>query len=147
MSEQAIEPFKFARSRRRQTGTIPVERLPRLSDILRSSEGEVSYLLEGDADPDGRLFLVLRVQADLELICQRCMGEMQQKVSLDTRYLLTESDVDAAQFEKNMGMREGLEVLLAQGPLNLESLVEDEILLALPFSPRHDEENCRFAAL
>jgi uncharacterized protein len=146
MSEQAIDAPKFARSGRRLKGAIPVERLRRLQDVLRVTEGVLEYELVGSVDPQGRAFLDLNVQTVLVLTCQRCLGEMRHGISLDIRYLLAASEAEAARLEKQAALQEGLEVLVVQTPLNIEPMIEDEVMLALPYSPRHEKDACRSAA-
>ena len=40
-----------------------------------------------------------------------------------------------------------LEVVLAAAPLDPAELVEDELVLAMPFAPRHPDDACAAAAL
>jgi uncharacterized protein len=145
MSEQAIDALKLARSGRRLKGMISVEGLHRLRDVLRVTEGNVQYELVGGVDPLGQPYLDLNVQTVLALTCQRCLGELRHNLSLDVRYLLAASDAEAARLEKQTALRQGLEVLVVGTPLDIEPMIEDEVMLALPFSPRH-ETACRSAA-
>jgi uncharacterized protein len=146
MSEQAIDAPKFARSGRRLKGVIPVEGLHRLRDVLHVKEGNVEYELVGGVDPQGRPYLDLNVQTVLALTCQRCLGELRHNMSLDVRYLLVASEAEATRLEKQTALQQGLEVLVVETSLNIEPMIEDEVMLALPYSPRHEKEACRSAA-
>ena len=59
-------------------------------------------------------------------------------VARRTVTLLAKSDGDADALDADSDD----EVLVADHPLDPNELVEDELLLTLPFAPRHDEGLC-----
>ena len=83
-----------------------------------------------------RLFLELSVKADMPLVCQRCIKPMPFKLDETSRIVLFADDesLDAA-----MLADDELEGILTEKELDVRELVEDQILMALPFSPRHEE--------
>jgi uncharacterized protein len=54
-------------------------------------------------------------------------------VSQHTELLLAHDEAEMARLDNDSE----LEVVLAQGPLDPLTLVEDELVLATPFAPRH----------
>ena len=72
------------------------------------------------------------------LECQRCLAPFAYPVAQRTVTVLarSESDADALDAESDD------EVLVADHPLEPVALVEDELLLTLPFAPMHAEGAC-----
>ena len=86
--------------------------------------GSILKALGGDLD----------VSARPEVVCQRCMQPMRWPVKVKSRIALV-SDYDAAD-----RVPEGLEVFLVEGDsVSVRDLVDEEIMLALPNVPRHEE--------
>jgi uncharacterized protein len=75
----------------------------------------------------------------LHLQCQRCLGRLEYPlfVSNTLRLALPGS----AELEE-----EDVEAIEASSELDVAGLVEDEIILSLPYSPRHGDGACRQAA-
>ena len=103
------------------------------------SEGEtVHWRVQGDMRklPDGRTLPWLHLSATLNvtLQCQRCLGPVSEPVAVDSdfRFVPTEAQAEAEDADAEE------EVLALPPRLNLVSLIEDEILLALPLVPRHE---------
>jgi len=75
----------------------------------------------------------IRLEAQLQLICQRCMQRMPLPVRTDSRVLVVESEREADEVPT------GWETYLApEGRLSLEALAAEELLLALPIVPLHE---------
>ncbi len=113
--------------------TIPLSELPRVSRELTGTEGaargRVRFLRErGNADAD------LTVNAQPEVVCQRCMQAMRWPIDDHSRLALV-SDYAAAD-----RVPQDLEVFLVEGDsVSVRDLVDEEIMLALPHVPRHAE--------
>jgi uncharacterized protein len=136
MSHQpVIDGFEFASAGATQQGTLPLSRFERLRDVLASHAGDVAYEVKGMRDERGRPSLQLRVQGTLQLRCQRCLEPLAYQVSADELLVLAatqaEIDADPADVQSPDRVLAGKEMALAQ-------LVEDELILALPYAPRHE---------
>src|SRR5690349_3799902 len=137
MSHQpVIDGFEFASAGATQQGGLPLSGFPRLRDMLASDEGEVAYQLKGVRDERGRPSLRLRVDGTLQLRCQRCLGAMDFEVKADELLVLaaTQAEIDADPADVDAPDR-----VLAAKEMSVASLVEDELILAVPYAPRHDE--------
>ncbi len=137
MSHQpVIDGFEFASAGATQQGILPLSGFPRLRDMLASDEGEVAYQLRGVRDERGRAGLRLRVEGELRLRCQRCLGPMAFEVKADELLVLaaTQAEIDADPAEVDAPDR-----VLAGKEMSVADLVEDELILAVPYAPRHDE--------
>ncbi len=130
-----IHSVEFARDGGELSGVIPLKSMTRLSDQLASPDGQVEWHLTGGVDKIERPFLRLRVRADLELVCQRCLGTMPFRVDADT--VLTQFP-DEEKLDEAVVQEDELEGIVFEPELDVEMLVEDEVLLALPYSPRHE---------
>jgi uncharacterized protein len=137
MSHQpVIDGFEFASAGATQQGVLPLSGFGRLRDTLASDEGEVAYELKGVRDERGRPSLRLRVEATLQLRCQRCLGPMAYEVKADELLVLaaTQAEIDADPTDVESPDR-----VLAGKEMRVADLVEDELILALPYAARHDE--------
>lgn len=142
MSHQpVIDGFEFASAGATQQGVLPLSAFERLRDALASQAGEVAYELKGERDARGRPSLRLRVHGTLQLRCQRCLAPLAFEVSADELLVLaaTQAEIDA-----DPGDVESPDRVLAAKEMAVADLVEDELILALPYAPRH--EHCAAGA-
>ena len=135
-----IDGLEFARSRGRLSGDWPIADLPRLEGVVRSGTS-LQYVLEGVPEEQGRPALRLRVSGTLQLTCQRCLGALEHALRVDALLLLfgSESEIDAVPIDA-----EAPDGVVATKEMMVRDLIEDEVLLASPYAPRH--EGCRTGA-
>lgn len=131
-----INSLEFARNGLASTGDIPLDRLSRLADLLASPVGSLSYTLRGSTDQDGD-FLLLDLDGTILLRCQRCLGELEHIIHQQSQVKLV-----AAESLSAIEDPEGVDCIEALPHLDVWTLVEDELLLGLPFAPRHENEGC-----
>jgi uncharacterized protein len=143
MTEQtSIDGLDFARKSAEIHGTIAVFDFSRLKDQLFSPDGEVHYRLVGGRSAEGQFQLALHLAGRLSLICQRCLGPMEFEIDTDTVFFLVsdENRLPAPEDE-----REDVDYLVADAPIDVVELIEDEVLLGLPLAPMHEDVNCNDA--
>jgi uncharacterized protein len=133
--EPVIDGFEFASAGAKQQGIWPASAFPRLRDTLASEVGEVGYEIEGVHDERGRPALRLRVNGTLQLRCQRCLEPMPFQVQTDETLVLAGSlaEIHADPADANAPDR-----VLGGREMRVRELVEDEVILALPYAPRHE---------
>ena len=138
--EPVIDGFEFASAGARQQGIWPASDFPRLRDMLASDCGEVAYEIEGVHDERGRAALRLRVNGILQLRCQRCLEAMPFEVHTDETLVLagTLAEIHAEPADAKAPDR-----VLAGKEMPVRELVEDEVILALPYAPRHESCSAR----
>ncbi len=138
--EPVIDGFEFASAGAKQQGSWPAGEFPRLRDMLASDAGEVAYEIEGMHDERGRPALRLRVSGMLQLRCQRCLEVLPFEVHTDETLVLagTVAEINAGPVDANAPDR-----VLAGKQMLVRELVEDEIILALPYAPRHESCSAR----
>jgi len=132
-----IDPLRMAESRRLLEGSIALAEMVRLGESLQDTQGEVSISLEFGIDNEGIRFIHGHVQAEVSLICQRCLETM--RYPLDSEFMLglvrstTEAENLPSHYEP---------LLVDDEPLFLRDIIEDELLLALPIVAMHAPEEC-----
>ena len=130
-----IHSADFARERGELSGVLAVAGMGRLHDRLAKVDGKVVWRLLGGVDKLERPFLRLTVESKVELRCQRCLKAMPFEIAADT--VLTQFS-DELTLDEAVAQDEDLEGIVIEPALDVEMLVEDEILLALPYAPRHE---------
>ena len=123
------------------SGVVDPTGLSRLADRLlppdQASRAEIGWRITGGSDSLGRPMLTLSLEGRAFLVCQRCLRPFAVPVEQETMLLLARDEAEL----KVLDAAEP-EVILAKEPVDPVALVEDELLLSLPFSPRHSEREC-----
>ncbi len=102
-----------------------------LPDVTWSARFEARPAPGGEADA----WLSLRAHADVVLECQRCLAPMPFAIRIDREFRFAPSEDAAAELDAE---DEEHDVLATSRAFDLQELLEDELLLALPIVPRHD---------
>ena len=132
------DPFGFARAAGQVKGHLAVSEMSRLQDQLAGNSGEVGYSIRGGLDALDRPQLELEVTGVLMLLCAHCVKPLDYTLDLRSRVLMAHTGA-VPQDDDDPETPEWIEA----GPeLDLQALVEDEILLGLPFSVRHAPGLC-----
>lgn len=135
-----IDGFEFAAAGAKQQGALPLSSFPRLGDLLVSDAGQAAYAVEGVRDAWGRPSLEVKVQATLQVRCQRCLEPMALEVDTESLLVLAATQ---AEIEADVVGPDAPDRVVAGKDMPLADLVEDELILALPYAPRH--ESCTAA--
>lgn len=133
--QMVIDSLKFARDRGQLEGTLPVSGLSRIHDLLTEVSGQVVFRLQGGEGRLGRKQLVLEVDGELPLRCQRCLERIDHPLRIVSTLELIGSEAELSQEDLEDDTRD---FLTAQKDLDVAVLVEDEVILALPPVPRHE---------
>ena len=137
MSHQpTIDGFEFASAGAKQQGDWPLSDFPRLRDMLASDAGQVAYEVTGVRDERGRPSLRLRVSGTLMLRCQRCLEPMAFPVETDETLVLA---ANVAEIHAEPASSQTPDRVVAGKEMALRELIEDELILAVPYAPRHED--------
>ena len=133
--QPVIDGFEFASAGASLRGALPIRDFPRLHDLLAGHDGEVAYEVEGVRDARGRPALRLMLRGKLALRCQRCLDALAFEVRADEVLVLagTQAEIDAEPADAHAADR-----VVAAKEMPVRELVEDELILALPYAPRHE---------
>jgi uncharacterized protein len=131
---RTIDVLELARDAGSVEGELEAARLDRLSRMLVPPMGRIHYWFQGHIDERGRSAASLRIEALLGLSCDLCGERLDWVMDESERFFFVE---DEAQLGALPITPESDEPLLASRRFDLQDLVEEQTILALPISPRH----------
>jgi uncharacterized protein len=116
--------------------SIPLSEFPRVLPLLAAPDGSAAGKVEFGRE--GRTIVAqVKAEADLTLRCQRCLRPMKWPVAAAGRAAVVATPAQADR------VPEALETVLAPDHrISIRDLVEEELLLALPLVPRHEDADC-----
>ncbi len=146
-----LNNVEFAQQLKQMSGECQLSEMSRLVDMLSSASLQASqknllsdsvantavkYSLTGlpakHYDDTAMPMLMLALSVEMPMICQRCLEVMKQSFAFTYRYaicadapeaLLDDDDVDWLEDDMQM---------------DLQALIEDELIMAMPIAPVHD---------
>lgn len=120
-----------------QLATESVADSQELNRVFWQIEGEQ---LSSEIYPRGRFLLHFYVEADPVVVCQRCMKPFRYPLTAETtvEVVRTESQFEDVSDSGEVVLDE-YEKVLANPFLEVLEVVEDELILALPFMPNHED--------
>lgn len=135
-----IDSIPFALQGSSLEGDLDLSVLTRLADEgVEMDGGLLHYSLHGGCGSRSEPLLFLRVSGALVLRCQRCLQPLRMDLGIDATFELREGLDDDVLLQEDLE-DDSRDFLSASRSMDLVSLIEDEVLLALPPVPRH--ANC-----
>lgn len=148
--QQTLDLWDFVHNGRELRGAFPVTLLERAIEDLpdqpvvrnaastRDDElGVVWFEIKGDSRIGERASLTLQLQAHVVLQCQRCLEPMTLQVSGLERFdVVTEAQL--RQMDHEEIDPEEVEFLVGSREFDLIDLLEDQLVLEIPYIPKHD---------
>ena len=138
MSAKIVDSFEFCKQQQQSSGQVSVSEFARLSAELANSAGTLDWAIAGGRHAAGIPQLLLNVSGQIQLVCQRCLSPMAYPMVSASTLVLAKDEADADDIEARLD-DESLDVIVGSTSQDLMVLVEDEALLALPLSPRHEQ--------
>jgi uncharacterized protein len=134
---QSINPLRLAKARKQIKGSLQVGSFGRLEGVLLDKSGELQYSLSFDFDEARTCIVECTIDAQLTFECQRCFKPVAIDIHKSSLLAIVKDKDD---FDALAQEYEPLE--LDEEHISVEELVEDELLLAIPLSPLHSEDDC-----
>ncbi|WP_051940296.1 YceD family protein [Stenoxybacter acetivorans] len=134
-----IDADLFTQSRQQLAGELVLSELDsRVSghELLLDANDRLAYRLTGGVDRWQRPFVDIEVSGQVHLQCQRCLRAMTQTLNESAHMVLF---ADEQALDEAMLADDALDGAVFEAQINAQTLLEDQILMALPFSPKHDE--------
>ncbi len=136
-----VDPVKLADAKARLAGELPLRAMQRLRAMCVDDESAASVVLQFECSGESG---VRRVYGDIAITvhvaCQRCLQPMPLVLDAHPSLIIVAPDARAD------ALGQQADVLVADRPIALASIVEDELLLAMPMIPTHDASECPVAA-
>lgn len=133
----AIDPLAYAARGRTVEGRLALASLGRLRPMILDTEGDVVFRLEFVRAEGGIPTIQGMVECDLVLECQRCMEKMDFHVAAKVRLAMATSQERVEQLPNQYDP-----LLLSGEEISIASIVEDELILALPAVAMHEIKDC-----
>lgn len=143
-----IEPFKWAEQGFTWSGKLPLSRFARIArEAVRSIDDQlVSIDCKLSMDAYHRIvWLDGHIETKVPMECQRCLGSVEIDLVSDFHLALVDDESLIERLDEDadfivLGESEATTKGDYDSPAtaNLLSLIEDELLLLLPLSPKHD---------
>jgi uncharacterized protein len=141
LTRTVVDSLDFARTEGTLRGSLPIAGLTRLHESLHDTLGRLEYVVRGGADARRRPTLMLEIRGTLHLRCQRCLGVLDHTLRIaNTLVLVSPAEAESAQADEDE-----FEWIAASPALDVAVLIEDEVILSLPYAPRHEEGRCGWA--
>ena len=110
--------------------------LPRLAQETADKSGQLCWSLQGGSNIHGHPQMHLVVTGAVNLVCQRCLAPVALAIESAPVLVLARDEEHADEIDALLEGEE-VEVVVGSKAFNVLDLIEDDALLALPFSPRH----------
>ena len=137
--QRTIDTIELARAGSELTGEYPLAGMERLGPMLADRQGDVAWRLRawraGRADGVAEDFMALSIVATVRMACVRCMAPVPVQLSAGRSYRLARSEAEAERLDLDDQV---YDVLAGGRRFDLAGLVEDEAIMALPATPRHE---------
>jgi uncharacterized protein len=132
-----VDPLRMLERGEALSGELDVRTLELVSESLAegSEPVQVAWRIAGGFDDEGRPALALTLQGVLPLTCQRCLEAFAWPLRQETRMLVARNDAELAALDETTDD----EVILGSKQIGAYVLVEDELVLSIPFAPVHPD--------
>ncbi|MFQ6371130.1 23S rRNA accumulation protein YceD [Shewanella sp. YIC-542] len=134
----SIDPIRAATSRLSYQGMISAKVLKRLNELCAGDCSDVAVSLECGVDLQGIVYLKGKAVTELTLLCQRCMTLFTTEVTVEFCFSPCRTQAEVDELPEAYDPIECNEI----GEVRLHSMIEDELILAVPLVPSHDIAEC-----
>jgi len=135
---QKVDPFRFADHATHLQGHLLVEGMLRLRSSLSQVTGDVALQMQFGVDEQRIRFLRGQFSTQLMLQCQRCLGPFSQEVKGHFVLGIVHTEEEADQLPKGYDP-----LIVKDGILVLQDVIEDELIINLPIVPMHLLSDCK----
>ena len=133
-----IHPFRLARRGETLTGHMAPAKMPRLAEMLHAGDSHADFELRFGYDDSGQACVLGHVEAVLVVLCQRCLEPMNLHVRRTVQLALVRDQGQASALDAAYEP-----LLVGDEALSLSSILEDELILAMPNFSRHASGECQ----
>jgi uncharacterized protein len=128
-----LDPATLSDKPRTFKGELAPGDLPRLRELVASPEGSLRFQVSARLDPQRRKLVSCIIKGFAQLTCQVTMEAFRHDIDVSDRLVLVDDESALPPIETEP---EEEDYVVADGPLDVRTLVEDAVILALPMIPR-----------
>lgn len=133
-----LMPHRLARQGASFAGELPVSMFKRFSAELAEAGGNVNVSLELFRDEEYRTCIAGDLSITVRMTCQRCLEQVEVPVDCQLSLAVVGDDEAAANLPRAYDP-----LVLDDERISLVDLIEDDLLLGLPVTPRHADDACQ----
>lgn len=125
-----LNPRKPANQQRNIVGQLPINALSRVVPLINNDHGHLILSLIVTYE-DNQLMMRGNIMTELTMQCQRCLKPMQVEIESDFECVIVATE------EASKALPTDVDGYICEEKIDLHDLAEEELLLAMPMSPRH----------
>lgn len=130
-----LDPLYLAEQGIRLNGTISLRTMARLCEATQGlAERKAEVELWSTIDPGGICTLHGNYSARLKMVCQRCLGLADIEIDGSLDLAMVGSEAEAARIDGEVEIYQ----LGKDNMFSTREMIEDELLLSLPYIPVHE---------
>ena len=135
-----VDSVAFCRGRKELEGAVDADALPRLAEAGATADGPIAWVVRGSTGRDEldrlRDYLTVRVTFRPVIPCARCLAPVVlPQIDVSNRFRFAASEEQAAREDREA---QDCDVIAQDPRFDLDALIEDEVLLALPMLATHE---------
>ena len=140
MSPIYINTTTFTQANDSCTGIAMTKDLERSEELLVGNRTQLHWTLKGEqtrrVDGGVEQYLGLKVQGFAVMQCLRCLSPVDIAVGIDRQFRLAKDEAQAAKLDQD---DELVDAIVGSQRFDIMELVEDELIMSLPYSPKHED--------
>ena len=134
---ERVDHRKLANQTALLEGSLPIQCFHRFGEMLDVREGDVYLRLEFSKGDFGSTRVEGSAATEVCLICQSCMQQYRQQITCELALRVVS---DESKLERLPELDDA--IVAPDKVISIADLVEDELILAMPMIPRHEEGQC-----
>lgn len=135
-TDRFCDVWELSRQRGSVQGELALGEARRLAAQLADTVGALAYRFSGLVDELGRPAAVLEVRGRVRARCDRCGAAVEIPIDERARFFFVAEERELGRLPIDESPEEPL---AGSRRFDVEALVEDQAILALPISPRHED--------
>lgn len=130
---------QFANDATQLNGSATLAALPRLQQATPHAQPDTvaQWQAHGRTKPvpesAAEIWLDIQAQVQLPFTCQRCLQHMEETIAINRSIRFVQDEATAAELDETIEA----DVLVHSTQFDLLELIEDELIMALPYAPKH----------
>lgn len=130
---QSVTVKKLVDSGASLSGSVSPDRLPRLAEAVVNVSSAFVVQMDFGKREDYKSKIDVQINGAVDMQCQRCLQPVSAPIYVSTTLIVVAHDEEA-----KSRIRDCEPIVLEEGMLDIDAMIEEEALLALPLIAMHD---------